>query len=312
MAVYVFPVSALTKISPASEELKAETKSIPVTFPEPAAKEPENARAAVLQGKTRAEWFKAVQLYHDNVFRPKPQRRVDVAGSPVVMLQGFHWYADSYWTNSSKGWWGVLAQNAREVGQSGFDLIWFPPASNGSYYPNEWYNLDSQWGTKDMLIQAVSAMHGAGVKVVADIVLNHRNGTTNWLDFKNPDWASSVIVQDDEVWYQPAYSGMPRSPNYDEGQGEVGCRDLDHRDAQVRQDAKIFLRWMKNTIGFDGWRYDMVKGFAAHHIKDYNDASSPVFSVGEYYDGNRQLIADWIDGTDNSSGKVNASSAFAS
>jgi alpha-amylase len=103
---------------------------------------------------------------------------------------------------------------------------------------------------------------------------------------------------------------MPRSPNPDEGQGEFGCRDLDHRDLRVQQDTKIFMRWLRNTVGVDGWRYDMVKGFAPYHIKDYNEASSASFSVGEYYDGNRQLIADWIDGTDSSSGKANASSAF--
>ena len=310
LSLYFLPASALERTYPASEELKAETKNIAVALPEPATKAIASDKAAAEHIKAHADWLKAVQLYHDNVFQPRPQLRVDVAGSPVVMLQGFHWYADNYWNHAPQGWWGVLAQSAGEVGRSGFDLVWFPPASNGSYYPNEWYDLDSQWGTKDVLVKAVNAMHAAGVKVVADIVLNHRNGTTNWLDFKNPDWPSSVIVKDDEVWGQSAYAGMPRSPNYDEGQGEVGCRDLDHRDAQVQQDTKIFMRWMKNTIGFDGWRFDMVKGFAPYHIHDYNDASSPVFSVGEYYDGNRQLIADWIDGTDNSTGKVNASSAF--
>jgi len=310
LAVYISPVSAFSKNTPASDELKAETNNLSASFPEPTAEEIDTDKAAAPRNKVRTDWLNAVKLYHDNVFKPKPQRRVDVAGSSMVMLQGFYWYADSYWYNPPKGWWGVLARHAREVGQSGFDLIWFPPASNGSYYPNEWYNLDSQWGTKNMLVEAVSAMHSAGVKVVADIVLNHRNGTTTWLDFKNPDWPTTVIVKDDEVWSQPGYSGLPRSPNYDEGQAELGCRDLDHRDARIRQDTKIFLRWLKNTIGFDGWRYDMVKGFEPYHVTAYNEASSPVFSVGEYLDGNRQLIANWIDGTDNSSGKMNASSAF--
>ena len=302
LTVYISPVSAPAKTAPASEELKAETKNISITLPEPAVNELENAKASV-HSRARADWFSAIQLYHDNVFKPQPQRRVDVAGSPIVILQGFHWYADNYWYHPPNGWWGVLAQNAGEVGRSGFDLIWFPPASNGSYYPNEWYNLDSQWGTKAALIQAVGAMHAAGVKVVADIVLNHRNGTNNWLDFTSPDWPSTVVVRDDEVWAQSAYSGMPRSLNYDEGQGEYGARDLDHRNAQIQQDTKIFMRWMKNAIGFDGWRYDMVKGFLPYHVAEYNEASSPIFSVGEYLDGSSQLITDWIDGTDNSSGR---------
>lgn len=305
LAVSNFTVPARTTAAPASDELKAAANNVSVPVPEPRA-----AKAAVPQSPARADWLNAVRLYNDNVFTPGPQRRVDAAGSPAVMLQGFHWYADSYWLHPPRGWWGVLAQNAADVGRSGFDLVWFPPVSSGSYYPTEWYNLESQWGRKDVLVEAVNAMHSAGVKVVADVILNHRNGKTNWLDFKNPDWASTVIVRNDEVWDQPPYAHLQRSPNYDEGQNDTGCRDLDHRDMQVRQDAKIFMRWLRNTIGFDGWRYDMVKGYSPRHIQDYNEASSPAFSVGEYYDSNRQLITDWIDGTDNSSGKANASSAF--
>ncbi|MFA6433417.1 MAG: alpha-amylase C-terminal beta-sheet domain-containing protein [Elusimicrobiales bacterium] len=313
---YILPVSARNKAIPSLEELKTQANSVSAAVPRPSTgagfdldkffELPPRTRV----DPVRADWLEAGGLYRDEVFRPAPQDRVDVDGSPAIMLQGFHWYADGYWYHPPKGWWGVLEQNAGEIARSGFNLVWFPPASNGSYYPNEWYNLDSQWGTRAALVQAVNAMHAAGVKVVADIVLNHRNGATNWLDFKNPDWPSTVIVRNDEVWAQPAYAGLARSPNDDEGQGELGCRDLDHKDPLVRQDATVFLRWLKNTIGFDGWRYDMVKGFAPSHIKNYNEASSPVFSVGEYYDGNRQLITDWIDGTDNSPGKPNASSAF--
>ena len=159
-------------------------------------------------------------------------------------------------------------------------------------------------------MEAVKSMHKAGVKVLADIVLNHRNGSTNWLDFKNPDWPSNAIVNNDEVWAQPSYAALPRSLYGDEGQGDFGCRDLDHRDPLVQEDSRIFMRWLKHTVGFDGWRYDMVKGYAPSHIEDYNTASSPAFTVGEYYDTDRQQIVGWIDGTDSSAGKANASTAF--
>ena len=70
------------------------------------------------------------------------------------------------------------------------------------------------------------------------------------------------------------------------------------------------MRWLKNTVGFDGWRYDMVKGYPAKYVQLYNEASSPVFSVGEFYDTNRQDLANWVDGTDTTAGKINASTAF--
>lgn len=287
----------------ADEQLKTTAGSVVVFSPEP-------TKAAEPSAKAVTDWQDANRKYSSKAFSPKPQHRIDVPGSELVLLQGFHWYADNYWIHPAGGWWGVLAQKAPEVAKAGFDLVWFPPVSIGSYYPREWYNLDSQWGKKDMLLTAVSAMHKAGVKVLADVVLNHRNGSTTWIDFKSPDWPSNVVVNDDEVWAQPDYAALPRSLYGDEGQGDFGCRDLDHRNPLVQEDTKVFMRWLKNDIGFDGWRYDMVKGYAPSHVMDYNVASSPVFTVGEFYDTDRQLVSNWIDGTDNSPGKANASTAF--
>ena len=258
----------------------------------------------------RADWLAAKKKYADGVFSPGKPQRVDTENSKFVLLQGFYWYADDYWYHPPRGWWGVLADRAPEVGKAGFDLVWFPPVSKGSYYPTEWYNLDSQWGKKDELFRAVKAMHSAGVKVLADVVLNHRNGTTDWADFTNPDWPSTVIVQNDE-W--PGVAGQPynaKSPNYDEGQGDFGCRDLDHRAQIVQEDTKVFQRYLKNTVGFDGWRYDMVKGYPGYYVGLYDAASNPVFSVGEFYDSNRQLLANWVDSTDSSAGKKNAATVF--
>ncbi|NLI11014.1 MAG: alpha-amylase [Elusimicrobia bacterium] len=258
----------------------------------------------------RQNWINASSKYSDKNFYPKPVQRIDNSPNYAIMLQGFHWYADDYWYHPANGWWGELASKAKEIADYGFGIIWFPPVSVGSYYPKEWYNLDSQWGKEKYLREAVKAMKSRGIIVLADVVLNHRNGSLDWYDFKNPDWPSSVIVQDDEWAGNPALPYRGKSPNYDEGQGDWGCRDLDHRSDIVRQDTKIFMRWLKNEIGFDGWRYDMVKGYPARYVKEYNYASSPIFTVGEVYDGNKQIVTDWIDGTDDSSDKRNASSAF--
>ncbi len=304
--LFLAPSAAVLRAAPAVDALRTQVGKFDLSVPAPGAAKLDSAPLS----PARAAWLQAEQTYSDANFTPRTEHRIDTGPNYMVMLQGFHWYADNYWLQLPNGWWGELADKAAEIGRDGFGLIWFPPVSVGSYYPTEWYNLDSQWGKKADLIRAVNAMHQAGVLVLADVVLNHRNGTHGWADFTNPDWPTSVIVQDDE-W--PGVSTEPyngKSPNYDEGQGDPGCRDLDHRNPIVQNDAKVFMRWLKNTIGFDGWRYDMVKGYAAYHIEDYNKASDPVFTVGEVYDGNRQVVANWIDGTDDSPGKANASSAF--
>jgi alpha-amylase len=302
LSALLLPVSDLTaqQLKPAASALQAETGGLGFTLPEPASGRLDNSPLS----SARAEWLKAVSLYSDGNYVPENMGRTDSDAAGLVMLQGFHWYADNYWYHPPNGWWGVLADKAREVGGAGFGLIWFPPVSRGSYYPTEWYNLESQWGTGDNLIKAVKAMHSAGVKVLADVVLNHRNGSKDWADFVSPDWPTDVVVRNDE------WQGGPKSANDDEGQGDGGCRDLDHRSPLVQRDAKVFLRWLRNNIGFDGWRFDMVKGYPAYYTRIYNEASNPLFSVGEYYDTNRQMLADWVDGTDNSSGKAAASTVF--
>src|SRR3989339_2130545 len=105
----------------------------------------------------------------------------------AVILQGFHW--ESHMT---KPWWDVLASKARDIAESGFDMVWVPPsgvaASDEGYLPTKWYQQDSQYGAKDRLISAVSALHNCGVKVIADVILNHRLGSSDWGDFTDPQW----------------------------------------------------------------------------------------------------------------------------
>ena len=49
--------------------------------------------------------------------------------------------------------------------------------------------------------------------------------------------------------------------------------------------SRAYLTWMRDSIGYDGWRWDFMKGFHASHLFDYNRASGPYFSVAEVFDG---------------------------
>ena len=49
-------------------------------------------------------------------------------------------------------------------------------------------------------------------------------------------------------------------------------------------------------MGFDGWRFDYVKGFGAWVIEDWmNEVGG--FAVGENFDGNADVLVDWVDAT---------------
>ena len=152
-------------------------------------------------------------------------------------------------------------------------------------------------------------MHSKNIKVIADIVINHRGGTTGWYDFSTPSWNTP-----NQTWSICNTSNINSSgqkgtgnPDYDPVQanlkspGESGAfsaaRDLDHSNIAVRDGIKAWMNWLKNSIGFDGWRYDFVHGYDPKYIKEYNDATDPYFSVGELLEGDRNRIVRWIDYT---------------
>lgn len=68
-------------------------------------------------------------------------------------------------------------------------------------------------------------------------------------------------------------------------------RDLAHGKKEVREMSRAYLTWMRDSIGYDGWRWDFMKGFEGKHLFDYNRTTAPYFSVAEVFDGdiNKQL-----------------------
>ena len=228
------------------------------------------------------------------------------SAAPDVMLQAFYW--DSY---TDKGYgdnrWSTMLSQAEEIG-SYFDLVWFPPCSQSSggtgYIPKQYSNLNSDWGSESDLRALISALHNKGTRAVADIVINHVTGNYGWCSFAtmnfgdygtfNPE--ASWICQTDEMNSDASAGdcrGKATGAN-DDGYGDeanyTAARDWDHTNPQVQAMCRAYLQWLKNNVGFDGWRYDYGKGFHHSHINDYNSAAGAYMSVVEYWDGTPSVI----------------------
>lgn len=61
--------------------------------------------------------------------------------------------------------------------------------------------------------------------------------------------------------------------------------DLDHTNEMLRLSLVDWMNWLKNDIGFEGWRFDFVKGYGPEYMKQYcgETVGNDVFNVGEYW-----------------------------
>ena len=205
--------------------------------------------------------------------------------------------------------WATLLSQAAEIGAY-FDYVWLPPSANGDgmgYHPKQYSNQNSNWGTRAELEALISALHQAGSKVVADIVINHCTGWTSWCDFPTMDFGeygvfypdASYICRDDEVNWdsnQPTEenpgSGAcwgTATGNYDDGQNWEGARDWAHDNVYVQDMFKAYLKWMRNVMHYDGFRYDKGDGFNNWHHDNYNRAARPEIAFMECYSGTDEI-----------------------
>ena len=232
-----------------------------------------------------------------------------------VMLQSFVW--DGY--DATK--WTALTANSDELSQC-FDLIWVPqsgfipgdpastPARSMGYNDVYWLKQDSYFGTETELRNMISTFKSKGTGIIADVVVNHKNGATNWTDFPNESkngysltWNPTAnICCTDEC----NRSGYPTTGANDTGDDFDGCRDLDHTNSKVQQNIITYQKFLLNDLGYAGIRLDMVKGYGGQYTKIYNQATNPTFSVGEYWDPDYNDVMNWVNAT----GKTSAAFDF--
>ena len=104
-----------------------------------------------------------------------------------TIIQYFEWYLPADGQH-----WNRTAADAAHLAELGFTDVWLPPAYKGhsgaddvGYGVYDLYDLGefpqkgtvpTNYGTKDEYLHAIDALHSQGLKVMADIVLNHRMG----------------------------------------------------------------------------------------------------------------------------------------
>lgn len=250
---------------------------------------------------------KLVLAFVFTVFSMIPIYAQSAANVNDIMLQAFGWDVHTQSSVSSEGGlYNYLKNRTPGYAAAGFNVIWLPPPSKSTggvgYIPTELFNFSqTSYGSEAQLRALLTAFNTSSPRIhpMADIVVNHRGGTTNWTDFTNPTWDCHSITSNDEANFG-TITGVRPCGTPDTGEDFNGGRDLDHTNLQVQNGVKEYLTRLK-ALGFDSWRWDVAKGFSASYFGDYINSSSPYASVGEYWDGNTANLKTWINGTGNRS-----------
>lgn len=247
--------------------------------------------------------------------------------SRTIMLQGFNWES---WDAGKGDWYSIVANKVDMCADMGITDIWLPPPTQSvapqGYLPSQLFNLDgSKYGTREKLESLLQKMHDRGIRGVADIVVNHRCGDQQdsegrWNVFTNTgiesrpsfcgvmDWQGWAVTLGDKF---SDGTGQHKPGAFD--QKFDAAPDIDHANPKVQKSIAIWLRWLRLQVGFDAWRFDFVKGYAAEYVGLYCMKSEPAWAVGELwcdmqydddglsYDQNkhRQDLVNWINATGN-------------
>ncbi len=278
--------------------------------------------------KTKLVWLSAVVLFwgcqNENIEAPlegelqneapiEEVKAVTGIGSGV-MMQAFYWNVPAGGT-----WWDTVKSKLPAWGNAGFDAIWLPPANkalNGAtsmgYDPYDYYDFgnfnqkgstETRFGSKSELKSLINSAHSNNMSVIADIVINHNSGGdsefnifTNTNTYTDYSGASSLFNR-------TAYDFHPNDYHNNDSGVFGGFADMCHHKSYVQdwlwKRSNSVAKYYKNDLGFDGWRFDYVKGFEPWVVKEWKKAVGG-FTVGEYWDGNAATL-DWWSGQANAS-----------
>jgi alpha-amylase len=225
------------------------------------------------------------------------------AADPDVIVQMFDW-----------PWPAIATECTNVLGPDGYGAVQISPpqeavvlAADGypwwqAYQPVA-YDLNSRFGTQGQLASMISACHAAGVKVYADVVLNHMTGQDGGGVGDNGTTFS------DKYDYPPLYSaadfhGCETSITDWDDESQVwncqldGLADLDTGSAYVRQQEADYLNGLI-ALGVDGFRWDSAKEMDPADISAIEALlTKPVFIYQDVpYGAGQPVTPDLYEGT---------------
>lgn len=239
-----------------------------------------------------------------------------------VFMQGFYW-------NTLPGgvWYDSLAKIAPHLASAGFGAIWFPPPEKGAsgagsmgYDPYDHFDLGefdqqstiaTRFGTKDQLVNSIQAYHNVGIQVFCDAVMNQMNGgeqsvpvsckpypayrDSDALIFNYPR-GSHRFLKNAASFYPNVYHCDVTPPYHgaDNPAFQFGIW-LDKDQQSIKDSLVVWGQWLKNAIGYDGFRIDAVKNVDPNFVGYWlSHANSGGYAVAEDFSDAGSIVG-WLN-----------------
>lgn len=253
---------------------------------------------------------------------PSPTTAANATTVNGVLMQGFYW--DVPQTTSGQTWWQVLGGKASELKSAGITALWLPPAYKGSgvndvgYGVYDRYDLGefnqkgtvaTHYGTLTQLQSCIAALHGQGVQVYEDMVMNHLTsadaqeqftvGGTSYNVYTSFTYPGRANKYSTYQWHYYNFNGTQQAPNngwyqwnawdfqpYANGDAYDNLLGSEIRYADQNQvnETISWGNWMTTTLGLDGYRLDATKHLLTSFVNSWLDnvkGSSGRFAVSE-------------------------------
>ncbi|HEU4732773.1 MAG TPA: maltodextrin glucosidase [Kofleriaceae bacterium] len=191
----------------------------------------------------------------------------------------------------------------------------FTSGSNHKYDTEDYDHVDRHLGGNTALAELSADLHGRGMRLILDAVVNHTGANHPWFNrFGRHDTVGAYQSEASRwrSWY--LFTGPHE---YVSWKGHASLPVLDFADPEVRAavyaapDA-ILRRWMRPPYSIDGWRFDVIHMLGegpgarnnAHHARELRRAlreeNREAYVLGEHFaEATRWLQGDQEDGAMN-------------
>ena len=168
------------------------------------------------------------------------------------------------WTTSRV--WGVNAIELMPIQEFDGNNSW-------GYNPCYYFAMDKAYGTKEEYKQFIDECHKQGIAVLLDVVYNHATGSH---PFAKLYWNSKESkTAKNNPWF-----------NVDAPHPFSVFHDFNHESPLVREFVKRNLKFLLEEYKFDGFRFDLTKGFTQNKSNEStasNKDDSRIVILKDYY-----------------------------